>query len=309
MQHSVRTDFGAAGQKEIASPSHPRRTSCRHKTGMAIIYISDADGQQSQHSEHEARLRWDDGRISRNALYWRHGMPDWRPATEYFEGIAPPEPPPIPEMPSVVRTFVKDPAALTRFVVFMLWVYLASSVVAGLISSYSLATGQTSLPETDELSPFQMIEALFGLLQLTILLTTSIGFLRWIYRAHVNVRALGASGLKYSPGWSVGWFFVPILNLWKPLAAMKELWQASSNPDAWQNEQPATIVNTWWTLWLLSNFLGQLSLRLSLGGDGSNAVNSELCSILSNVFDIPLSLVAIRLLNSILEMQTRWVTR
>lgn len=272
---------------------------------MAIIYISEADGQQSPYSEHEARLRWTDGRIPRNALYWRHGMAEWRPAVEHFEGIAPPEPEAPPPLPVVGRAFARDPARLTQFVVTMLRISLATSAVGSLLSAYSLASGHASQPVTEELTPFQAVQGLFALIQMTVLLLTGVGFLRWIHRAHVNARALGATGMTISPGWAVGWFFIPIMNLWKPFHAMKELWQASSHPTSWQNEPPAPIVNAWWTLWLLSNLLGQIALRLALGGDPSQAVNAEICSLVAGGLDIALALVAIQLVTSIIELQSR----
>jgi len=69
-----------------------------------------------------------------------------------------------------------------------------------------------------------------GLGLLGIQLTTSILFLMWIYRANSNARQLGAQGMKFSPGWSVGFYFIPILWFWKPYQAMKEIWQASKAP-------------------------------------------------------------------------------
>ncbi|MFC1995866.1 DUF4328 domain-containing protein [Chloroflexota bacterium] len=42
---------------------------------------------------------------------------------------------------------------------------------------------------------------------------TAVLFYMWIHRAHRNLPSLGVSGLKYSPGWAVGGFFIPILNL------------------------------------------------------------------------------------------------
>lgn len=276
---------------------------------MAIIHIADPAGQQTQHSEYEARQRWTDGRIAPNSLYWRHGMPEWRPATEYFEGVAPPnieaEVPPVPA--PAPRRFAKEPGPLTAYVVFMLRAYLVTAAVAAIFSGVSLATGQASRPKSDELSAWDATQACFALIQLAVLVATGTGFLRWIYRAHVNVRAMGATGLKFSPGWAVGWFFVPLLNLWKPLHAMKQLWQASSKPGSWEGDPPSPMLNTWWTLWLLSNILGQISIRLSLGGDPGDVVTAEYCALLASVADIPLSLLAIRLVTSIHRMQSSWL--
>src|SRR6202008_4478889 len=50
-------------------------------------------------------------------------------------------------------------------------------------------------------------------------------FLCWTYRAMSNVRALGASGVD-SPGWAVGCYFIPFVNLVAPYTAMSQIWRA-----------------------------------------------------------------------------------
>src|SRR5262249_29946861 len=59
-------------------------------------------------------------------------------------------------------------------------------------------------------------QRLLGTLERTIGFAAGIALLVWVYRANRNARALGAEGLAYSPGWSVGWFFVPLANLVMP---------------------------------------------------------------------------------------------
>ncbi len=53
-----------------------------------------------------------------------------------------------------------------------------------------------------------------------ILFVTAAFFLVWVYRAHANVHALGFNELKFSPGWAVGWWFIPFFNLVQPARAM-----------------------------------------------------------------------------------------
>jgi hypothetical protein len=52
-------------------------------------------------------------------------------------------------------------------------------------------------------------------------------FLLWYYRNHRNLGALGASELRFTPGWAVVWWFIPILNLWKPYQVTVEVMKAS----------------------------------------------------------------------------------
>ena len=38
---------------------------------------------------------------------------------------------------------------------------------------------------------------------------------RWILQAHKNLRNAGYEN-EFTPGWALGWFFVPLMNLFKP---------------------------------------------------------------------------------------------
>ena len=85
-----------------------------------------------------------------------------------------------------------------------------------------------------------------------LLLTTMVVFLLWMQRANKNVRALGAQGIRCTPGWAVGWWFVPIATLFKPYQAMREIYQASdpgAGPASWAG-RPAGLVGAWWAAWL-----------------------------------------------------------
>ncbi len=85
-------------------------------------------------------------------------------------------------------------------------------------------------------------------------LTTAVLVSKWIYRANCNARALGASGMAFSPRAAVGWYFVPVANLWKPYQAMKEIWQASVSPFGWRRQPVSWLVPCWWLLGLLGSW-------------------------------------------------------
>lgn len=269
---------------------------------MSTIYIADESGRQVSYSEDQARALWIQGTIPQDALYWREGMPEWRPATEFFGSAAGAAmaPPPVP------RGFTKDPARLTRFLTKMLWATLVLAAMAGVAAAVSVATGNAARSADDELTLMDGIEGLVGLTQLVVWIVTGVAFLRWIHRANLNARGLGAQGMTFTPGWSVGWYFVPIANLWKPYQAMKEIWQASSNPRAWSTVTVPSLVSTWWTLWVLSNLLGQVSFRMSLKGGPELGQAAALAGLASDLIDLPLCLVAIRLVKSIYDLQRGW---
>jgi len=69
----------------------------------------------------------------------------------------------------------------------------------------------------------------------------------WIYRAHANLRAAGIGELAYSPGWSVGSFFVPLINFVIPFRAMRQLHNRSHGEAEWEGNSPVGDVTSWWS--------------------------------------------------------------
>jgi len=267
---------------------------------MSAIYLIEPGGQQTFYSDEQARDLWSQGRVSPQALYWKEGMAEWRPATEFFgpgpavqpANMAAHVPPSAYAQPRTARAFAKDPRTLTAFLKVMLWISVGLAVVGLLSSTISLASGNATKSSDEEINLFSIVEGLLALVQVIVYITTAIPFLMWIHRANRNARALGATGMTFTPGWSVGWYFIPILNLWKPYQAMKEIWQASANPDAWSNQQIPSLVGNWWALWLLSNFLGQMSVRLAFHAETAQTlITNAIVDICSNAVDVALCLV------------------
>ena len=98
----------------------------------------------------------------------------------------------------------------------------------------------------------------------------------WIYRAHANLRDRDLDGLEFSPGWAIGWFAVPIANLFKPFQAMRELYSRSMFED--EGDTPPKLY-AWWSTWLLSGFLS-----FNIAGDMSwFDIASNACTVVSAV--------------------------
>jgi hypothetical protein len=97
----------------------------------------------------------------------------------------------------------------------------------------------------------------------------------WIIRASKNVRALGASGLEFSPGWAVGWYFVPLACFFKPFEAMREIWKASKNPKQWRSLETGSVVGWWWFAFLAGGVTGYISSALQLGAHDLGSLTSS----------------------------------
>jgi hypothetical protein len=167
------------------------------------------------------------------------------------------------------------------------------------------------IPEGAALA-YLAIYTLLGLGMLMAYITTVVCFCIWIHRANRNARALGAEGMVFTPGWSVGWFFVPIMNLFKPFQATREIYQASepkASGSDWMNVPVSPLLGWWWAAWLLSNFTAQFELRMSLSDDPALMQVSSWVGVASSILGAAAALLAMKVIRSIHQRQqakARW---
>ena len=150
-------------------------------------------------------------------------------------------------------------------------------IVGAIVTGMSLVAETVSLafpPLTDDQelgdnpmgAAIMLIIFLIALLELIFYVTTVVFFCVWLYRASDNLRAFNPwSRPNYSPGWAVGSFFVPFVNLVVPYRAVKEVWQKSGPPDELLLSEPGPPASfpVWWLFWLLASFAGNISFRAS----------------------------------------------
>ena len=214
--------------------------------------------------------------------------------------------------------YTKDPNNLSKILVVFLWIFLVVNVLgiitdASTISVYNeiLNGGTISDQKANE---YDQRETLLGIVWLLSFLVCGVIFLKWIYRANANCKGFGADDMKFTPGWSIGWYFIPIMNFFKPFKAMEEIWLVShKGPDKWQIIEDAAkehsekkILNLWWALWIGSFILGQQSSRLYNDAEDLDAlIKAYYVSIGHYFWEIILALIAIKLVKSIQGSQNK----
>lgn len=90
-------------------------------------------------------------------------------------------------------------------------------------------------------------------------------FLIWFYRVCDNLTILRAEG-EFSPGWAVGYWFIPFLNLVRPFQVTREIWKASDpayahDPDGWKAAPSTPLIGLWWFCYLAGNLLAYAGIR------------------------------------------------
>lgn len=89
-------------------------------------------------------------------------------------------------------------------------------------------------------------------------LPAAIALTFWTWRAHANLHEDALDELNYSPAWAAMSLWVPILNLYTPKGATRELWNRSHGEDAWFAQQSVDAVNSWWTCYVVGILLVSL---------------------------------------------------
>lgn len=117
-------------------------------------------------------------------------------------------------------------------------------------------------------------QIIIGAVQLLVWLAVAFLWAFWTFKSNKLARSLGAKDMKYSPGWSVGWYFIPLLNLIKPYLALKEIYLATLNPqrfevDADVEDQPESlnILKLWWFGSIGERIFGFYLKQVSRGSD------------------------------------------
>jgi len=145
-----------------------------------------------------------------------------------------------------------------------------------------------------------------GSAYLILYIITGILFLMWIHRAHRNLTSLGVEGLQYSPGWAVGGFFVPFLNLVRPFLVVTEIWEASDHTvgiddgTAWEKAQTSPVIISWWLLFLITGILGSIIFRVALQTETLEEMLTTSWLYMSmDALDIPAAILAIIVVRNI----------
>jgi hypothetical protein len=276
---------------------------------MGTIRISTGNDQSSEYDEDQVRSMLQQGILRDDALFWKEGMSDWQPLRNLF-----PQPsevaqgsPPIPHgLTTSNYSFTKNPFRLTHTLKILLWVSLGVVVISllGDFGQMGLANSGNFTDEAVEAN--DVWQGMIGLLELGVNIATGIIFLMWTYRANLNCRGFGATDMKFTPGWSIGWYFIPIFNLVRPYQAMKEIWKVSSNPRNWQTQQESAVLNWWWSLWLISGFLAWMVFRMCMNVNSLSSLRAATtASIVYSIVEIPLTIVTVTLVSRIIEKQAK----
>lgn len=124
-------------------------------------------------------------------------------------------------------------------------------------------------------------------------------FILWFKRGYYNL-GLKTNGLKYAVRWATWSWFVPIMNLFRPVQIMTEM-STKTHDLLLRNKvtEPSNrlkwIIPTWWILWLLKNLTGIVNFqKMFTYSHHIEGVFSYISiHILSSFVSIPLTIITL----------------
>jgi len=202
----------------------------------------------------------------------------------------------------------KDPKKRAKGAIIGLIIHMAAVALLGVLTLVQLTKllGMGSQDLIDGLPPgFEPYVLLYGLaaiLYLATLVVHLVLFLMWVHRANRNAQSL-SSGMDVSPGWNVGFFFVPFASLWKPFQGLDQTWRVSTDPIRWRGLDAPSMLRWWWGFHLTANITGSLSnmasRTLTSGGQTASAIITIICFVTS----LAAGVLAIRMIRQVTDLQ------
>jgi hypothetical protein len=167
---------------------------------------------------------------------------------------------------------------------------IAFNVAEGAIVIGTFAVGVASSVASESLLTTLTI------LRIVISVAGFIVFLTWFYRKYKNLYVLGRDQMRFTPGWAVGYWFVPFLNLVRPVQCVYDIWNGGA-----LDEEPMTgnlLFGVWWAAWIVSGVIAQIS-------GGIDDPTLYLVSYALDLFLIGLTISVIRTLAARQERKAR----
>jgi hypothetical protein len=170
------------------------------------------------------------------------------------------------------------------------------------LRAQALGEGGVTWADLDAVSARWISAGRWGLL---LLIATAIVWCVWQFHAQTNLVKRHVPGLRTTPGWAVGWWFVPVANLWKPYRAMSELARASDDPEGWRAAPRPWALVPWWLTWIASTTITRVVSLQASPSTPEAARLLDLTMVVASVSAIVSAILAMALVTSITADQER----
>ena len=209
---------------------------------------------------------------------------------------------------------LKDNSKRSQNIIIVFWCIILITVVNVLSGYYELDLlqridgGGNYTIEEAEMNDLR--QGILAFLQVLVFVVSAITFIMWFRRAYWNTHALRVKRMKYDEGWASYGFMVPFISLFYPYQIASEINETTQffikkENSRYKIESLSWIIGIWWTLYLISNVIGQIVFRLVLSGDGtiSDLISSNKAYLWSDSLDVVGAAVTLYMIMKISEKE------
>jgi hypothetical protein len=95
---------------------------------------------------------------------------------------------------------------------------------------------------------------------LIMVLVTGLLYFNWLYNSVRNVRETRGKEMRATPGWAIAYWFIPIVNFFRPYQTVRDLWLRSSEGIKVKEIPPP--IGLWWLTYFMGGVLESSGERL-----------------------------------------------
>ncbi|MDT0486347.1 DUF4328 domain-containing protein [Streptomyces doebereineriae] len=205
------------------------------------------------------------------------------------------------------KIWLRSPVGLGRATAILLGLAAAVDVFA-LGADYlmydvtgDLAGGGIGAGAGDRADLADRLTAAAGSAQVLVMLACAVVFVIWLWRVRRNAEVFAPDGHHKARAWVIAGWVVPIASLWYPRRVVVDIWDASSTGD---KPDGHALINIWWTLWLLSQTIGQVLYTAFDEADTSQRIHDSMTQMMvADGLDLVAALAAAAVVLRLTRMQ------
>ncbi|MFC8361770.1 DUF4328 domain-containing protein [Streptomyces griseorubiginosus] len=164
-----------------------------------------------------------------------------------------------------------------------------------------LAAGDSGAAVLDRADTADALTVLAADAQSVVLLVCGIVFVVWLWRVRVNAEVFAPDGHRKARPWVIAGWLVPLASAWYPRRVVLDVWNASSPGD---RPKGRALVNLWWTLWLLTTFVGWFLTKVVKSSHTAREIHDAMLPmLLADAVDLAAALVAAAMVLRLTRMQ------
>lgn len=210
-------------------------------------------------------------------------------------------------MKKEIKTFpfasIERKAKVAQFfwgVIFLMAIVAITSTILEINFLYEIENGK-SVTDVEAASNDER-QMTVAVIQMIIEISGFIVFLVWYHRAYKNLGALGFKP-KTTPGWAVGDFFIPFLNLFEPYRRMKEIWTGTFN------DPEGGKIWIWWIVFIAPSILARIAAQIIKRGTTPNDfMIADGIFVLADLLTIVGAVLTIQIIRKVSEKQEHFKT-